>query len=314
MKRASFVPALLLALALGAAHRPALAQSAADVDAARELFREGSKLAQEGRWAEASERYTRSLELKRAAITLYSLGVAHKKTGHLVEALESFRAFLVEPSTPATQAYEQPAKEAVAELEKRVARVAIVVEPAEASVSVDGEVVPPAALGVPRLVNPGAHAITATARGFKDARVEVKVTEGGHAQARLVLVKAPDAPATVTPAQPLAPRAPEPTPAARPSRALPIALMAGGGAMIVAGLAVGLVGVKQAADAPTKDGPEASAAKTKALAGDVVTGVGIATAAAGLVVLLVTNRPAKVEAAKVSPWIGAGAGGVRIQF
>jgi len=54
--------ALALAVGvLGAAG--ARAQSAADVTAARDLFIEGSRLAEKGKWTEARDRYERSLAL-----------------------------------------------------------------------------------------------------------------------------------------------------------------------------------------------------------------------------------------------------------
>src|SRR5262245_8834476 len=114
--------AAMIAFTAAGGGTPARAEGPADVAAARELFQEGSKLAQAGRWAEARDRYERSLRLKRAPVTLYSLGVAQRSTGQLVEALENFRAFLAEPSSPATLPYEAPARAAVDELERRVAR------------------------------------------------------------------------------------------------------------------------------------------------------------------------------------------------
>ena len=64
-----------------------------------------------------------------------------------------------------------------------------------------------------------------------------------------------------------------------------------------------------------RSGPEASAAKTKALAGDVVTGVGIAAAAAGVVVLVVQRSGAhKPATAWITPWGEGAVGGLRIRF
>src|SRR6185437_3696897 len=96
--------ALVLALALP---RAALAD---DVDAARQAFLEARALGSQGRWAEAAERYGASLRLHRSALTLYSLGLAQKESGKLVEARESFTAFLAEPSTEKTRAYEPRAR------------------------------------------------------------------------------------------------------------------------------------------------------------------------------------------------------------
>ncbi|MEP7121948.1 MAG: hypothetical protein ABJE95_13595 [Byssovorax sp.] len=99
----------------------ARAQDARDVETARSLFVEASTLATEGHWAEARERYLASLRLRRAAITLYSLGVVDRDMGLLVEAQESFRAFLAEPSAPATKGYEEPSRQALVDIDSRLA-------------------------------------------------------------------------------------------------------------------------------------------------------------------------------------------------
>lgn len=309
---AALLAGLLAAMLRGA---PARAQSAADVAAARDLFIEGSRLAERDLWGDARDRFQRSLALKRAALTLYSLGVAQRNTGSLVEALESFRAFLAEPSTPATKPYEAPARDAVDALSKRIARMDIRIEPAQArsaTVKLDGVVIPPEAVGQARAVNPGKRVVVATAKGFRPARVEVVLVEGEHASLRLVLERAPiadtPAPPEGTPAEPPGPAAP-----GGPGRALPFSLIAGGAAILGAGAALGLVGVNDASKAPTRDGPAAEQARTLALAGDVLAGVGIATAVAGVIVL--AARPSKAPAAaSIQPWIGLGSAGVRGSF
>jgi hypothetical protein len=60
--------------------------------------------------------------------------------------------------------------------------------------------------------------------------------------------------------------------------------------VLVAGVAVGLVGVKRASDAPTPNGPDASAARVMGIAGDVLAGVGIVGAGVGVVLLVMQAR------------------------
>src|SRR5690242_17118146 len=105
--------------------RSAFAQSAKDIEAARALFVEASRLAEGGHWEDARERYLVALKLRRAAIILYSLGVVDKELGRLTEAKQSFEAFLAEPSTPATSGYEEPARRAIADLDARLAKLEI---------------------------------------------------------------------------------------------------------------------------------------------------------------------------------------------
>ena len=301
----------LLALCLGvstlAAGGVARADGAADVAAARDLFNEASRFAAAGKWDEARDRYQRSLALKRAAITIYSLGVAQRNTGKLVEAIENFRAFLNEPPTPATLPYVAAARQAITEIAPRLAKIAITIEPPDAPellVTVDGERVPNLALDRARVVNPGAHDVKARAKGYAESSQHVEVHDGESGAAKLTLVPGKEAPApvaTVAPA-PLAPRvaaAPDNSPP--PSRALPIVLMTVGGALCIGGVTVGLLGVAQAASAPTRNGPEASAARAKSAAGDAMTGVGLGAAVVGLVILVTQHRPPRTDAAIATP-------------
>ncbi|AUX41082.1 hypothetical protein SOCE26_024870 [Sorangium cellulosum] len=304
----------LLAAAAGvlAAPAPAAAQSAADVAVAREIFIEGSEFAKQGNWDQARERYERSLAIKRAPITLYSLGVAQQQTGLLVEALESFRAFLVEPSAPATKEYEPLARQAVQDLERRVAALEIRLSPgnvAGLAVKLDGVTVPVAALDRPRMINPGTHVVTASARGYREVRRSVSAAPGSRA----ILVLNLERDGVARPAAGPRAVAPRGLPAGEVAAAepaagnlVPIALLVGGLTTFAAGVAVGLVGVVNASDAPTRDGDAADAARAQALAGDLVAGAGLAAAGAGALVLLLGRPPesaprAPAPRAAVSP-------------
>ncbi|MEJ7730255.1 MAG: hypothetical protein WKG00_13685 [Polyangiaceae bacterium] len=242
----------------------ARAENPADVALARELFTEGSRFAEAGNWAAASQRYARSLALKRAAITLYSLGICHKNTGKLVEALVNLRAFLSEPSVPATEPYEAPARAAIAEIEPRIGRVRIDLVPPGvpgAVIALDGVSVPPAAYGMDRPIDPGDHELVGTAPDHDPTRVSLHVPEGSRQQVTVKL-------------------------ASIRSNVLPASLIAGGGAALAGGVIVGLVGVSEASSAPTRDGEEADAARTKMIVGDVIGGVGLAVVVVGVVMLL----------------------------
>ncbi len=102
-----------------------------------------------------------------------------------------------------------------------------------------------------------------------------------------------------------------PTPVATYPRALPYALLGAGAVTLAAGVAIGVVGVSQAEASPTRDGAEADAARTKALVGDVVGGVGIAAMAAGLGVLIFTPRSRRApRATHLAPFVAGPSGGL----
>jgi hypothetical protein len=318
---------LVAALAAGASLpvTPAAAQAPSDVDAARQLFREGSQLSQEGKWEQARARFEQSLQLRRAAITLYSLGIAQKQTGRLVEALESLRAFSKWPPNEATDPYQPIAREMMAELEKRVSRVLVSLVPAGAKLArleIDGTRLGDTALDVPRLVNPGRHEIRAVGAGQNEGRegsAEFVALEGAQVQVTIELGKRLSAPAagaaSAAPSAALSAPPPPPASAAPPastsppvvppprSRALPIALVAGGGSMLLAGGIIGMLGVSQARSAPSQDSPEVSSARSKALIGDVLGGLGLVATGVG-VYLLFSGRDEQ-DAAAARPALGA---------
>lgn len=280
----------------------ARAQSPADVALARELFREGAKYAQEGEWNEARQRYEKSLALRRAPLTLYSLGMAYRNLRRFVESLESYRAFLVEmrKDDEKDKPYEQPAREAVAELEKLVASVDIKVrvdEDVKYLLTVDGIIVPEAAYGYPRLVDPGRHMVKAHVDGHPDATRDVTLGEGEKQVVILDLgpIGKGDGSSRGT-GRPKAGGGGSP---------LQTVLLIGGGATFIAGLTVGLIGVQQAMDAPTRDGRDAMDAWRLALAGDIMAGVGIAAAGTGLTLVLLGkyNKPSRADTKPAAGWV-----------
>jgi hypothetical protein len=298
---------------------PAYAQSAADVENARQLFREALALSKEKRWDEAIPIYERSLALKEEPITLYSLGVAYKNTGRSAEALESLRQFLAKASNPKTERFQESAKAAVAELEPIVAHVTINVEPTDVAgleVHIDDRQVPLAGLGLPRLIDPGPRTVTARAPGFHEASAAVELESGASGEVSLTLEPLPDTDDPAPTPLPV-PQGPDRPVEEEGFPIIPVVIAGAGVAVLGAGVAVGMIGYSDAKDAPTRDGEEADAARTKMLAGDIVVGVGGAIAAGGVAWLLYElltgpDEPGDVQA--IAPWSDGTSAGVRIVF
>jgi hypothetical protein len=316
--RGSPARALLLAAGLlsAGAPRAVLAQSVGDVETARAYFVEATRLGKQGRWKEAREMYAQSLQLKPAPLTRYSLGVAQRETGRLADALQSFRAFVAEPPTPAAAPYREPAESAIAALEARVGRVTIAIEPPAVdglTLTMDGAPAP-AASERPREMDPGMHEVVVHAPGFRAARASFLATAGSGVRVALVLVPWPgSAPAIAVQGEPVPRAAADVLSPQPPSRALPITLMGVGGGLFIGGLSLGLVGLKQATEAPTRNGGEAQAARAKGVAGDVIAGTGLATVGVGLVVLLIRSRP-RPATAGVGLWTSGATGGMEARF
>ena len=93
--------------------------------AARDLYQDGLRAAQEGRWEEARVAFERSYELSPRDATLLNLATALGETGRFVAAIEAYRRFLAR-ADERTRARGGPAAErAIAELEARLAHVSI---------------------------------------------------------------------------------------------------------------------------------------------------------------------------------------------
>jgi hypothetical protein len=275
---------ILFGLAVAAAHAPcALAQPAEsipeeDLARARDLFREGSKLAEAGDWEGARDRFERSLKIKHAAITLYNLGIAQQETAHLAAATESFKAFLAQPVEPATEQYVEPVRAALKQLEGRIPRIGVTVQPANVPgvvVKIDGRDV--AAGEGARPVDPGRHEVSAVAPGFGALRQTVWMLEGTRTDLAVTLTPTP----------------PPPPPS--------IAAAVGGG------IAVG-IGARHGTSGPI-DGKAV-------VAGAAVEGAGALAIGAGFLVLLsrVSPKAQKAQKAAVAPWAAGSVGGVRVRF
>ena len=181
----SILVGLSFAVPLAIAPSPARGQvSDADRNAARDLYNEGWQLQQQGRYADAVDRYTRSLAVFPAPTTAFRLAQCKEALGKLVEAAEELRAIRNAPLPAGSpQAFVTAQQEAAAEvpkLEARIPKIKIDIQPAGVSglvVTVDGATMPTALVGVARPIDPGSHTITATAPGYSQAQARVDVRE-----------------------------------------------------------------------------------------------------------------------------------------
>jgi hypothetical protein len=292
--------------------------SAADVAAARDLFRDAARLAKEGKWEEARAAYERSMALRPSALTRYSLAVAQKETGRIVEATENLRAFLREATDRASARFQAPAEELLRSLEPRIAKVTVSLasQPEGLVVTIDGVTVPAAAFGVARAIDPGKHRLEAKAAGHKAFSRQIELAEGGSERVAITLEPDRAAPGTGPAAAMPAPVASAAVPAGQPEKprsASPLALglTVGGGAALVGGVVVGLVGVSKAGSSETRDGSGADSARRLALVGDITAGVRLVAAGVGVYLLLWPPSPARREAGwLLTPWAGERGAGI----
>ncbi len=161
--RAGFVAALLLA--------PASAAAASDADQARAeaLFTEGRRLLAASRFADACPKFAESQRLDPAIGTLLNLGDCYEKTGRTASAWAVFQGAAEEARRASDTRRGTVAAERAAALGARLVKLTIVVPKTSVTpglvVKRDGVTVDHAAWGKATPMDPGWHAIEATAPG-----------------------------------------------------------------------------------------------------------------------------------------------------
>ncbi len=161
-----------------------MAQSAADKATARQLATEGIKLFRSGKYAEALDKVQRAETLYDAPVHLLYIARCQVKLGKLVEGAETYRHLArvqLQPGAPPAfkDAQDSGATE-LSQLEPRIPSLKLEIEPANVDglkITIDGEQVPSAVLGVDRPANPGSHDIQVSAPGYAAAQQTVQLGE-----------------------------------------------------------------------------------------------------------------------------------------
>lgn len=243
---------------------PAHAQEASsqDIAQARQLGQQAQVAYDAGKFAESEKLWYAAARLYSQAPTL-TLGLARTqaKLGKVVAAQESYNKIVREweNKTTAPQPFKdavESAKAEVSAVSAKIASVTLTVQgPTNPSVTIDGQAVPTAALGLKRPVDPGSHKVAATAEGYAPAETTFTVAEGGSAAATLKMEKAPDAVAAV----PVPVPGPEPTPSpsepgadtsrkGSSNKTLALVAFGVGGAGLLVGAITGVVAMGKASD------------------------------------------------------------------
>lgn len=344
MRRRILVPTLLSAtLAFATATGPALAADPPpqDVAQARELGQQAQATYEAGNFAESEKLWAAAERLYPAAPTLtLGLARAQAKLGKLVLAQEAYNKILREHGqakglSPAFKDALEAARAEVGAVSAKIANVVISVEgPANPQVTLDGQPVSSAGLGLKRPIDPGSHTVRAEAPGYEPAETAFEVAPSGSAEAKLKLEKRPDAPAPeAAPGGGAHAYGPEAsTPSRGSNKTLAIIAFGVGGAGLVFGGVTGAIALGQHGDLSSKcpDGRCASelggdvdayqTMGTLSTIGFVVGGVGVA---AGAVLWFTAPKEAahaatSTKAAETTllwqPYVGVGGGGVTGRF
>jgi hypothetical protein len=333
MNRASRI-AVAVAFASCLTSQAAFGQNAEERETARQQFEDGKKKRDSGDKEGSLASFKAADALMNVPTTKLAVARAYLALGRLVEARDA--AYRV-PQIPVAPKEPQPFADARAaaaqladELAKRIPSVTFHVIGAppddEAIVTIDGAVVPPAALSAPRKVNPGKHQIVAKLKERDEGSVkqEITIAEAKNEKVDLDLTelakkpkKKPGAVATTAPTT-------EPPPVAPETKTSPLVWIGGGLAIAGAGVgtAFGLMSMsdKETADESCRDGkcPPAGhdaldSANQNALIstiGFAAAGVGVGLAVAGLFL----SKAPKSQTARVTPFVSASGAGLYGSF
>ncbi|MBK9265268.1 MAG: hypothetical protein IPM54_36480 [Polyangiaceae bacterium] len=214
---------LLLATAISFSGSFVHASDASREKAAQEFFVDAMKMMSAKRYADACEKFARSLELDPGMGTQFRLAECYEKLGRLASAYEQYLAVADAAKEAQKKDRELVARKRADALEPRVARLTIVIGAALVDVPGlevvrDGAVVPKELWGTPIYIDPGDHVVTIKATG----RLPLESKLWAEGAARLVVnITSLEKP---------------PPPAAPPRSKVPaIAMGAGGGLGIILG-------------------------------------------------------------------------------
>lgn len=186
--------ALLPAVALVAAWAPASARADEKDTVAEALFRAAQQLLTEGKVHEACEKFAASQRVQHAVGTTLNLAACHEKEGRTATAWSEYADANAEALRGGDSARAAFAQRHHDQLEPLLARVTFQVEGAVdgESLALDGLSLPREAWSTPLPVDPGEHALHATAPGRRpyDGKVVVAATRGAPASVQSVSVPA----------------------------------------------------------------------------------------------------------------------------
>jgi hypothetical protein len=161
--------------------QPAHAQPNDASAVAEQLFNQARDLAKANRWAEACPKFEASLRADPVLGTRLNLATCYEHVGKLASAWGLFREAITQAAKAGDLKRRDFAQKQADALEPRLPRLTISASanpPAGLVVARDGAPIDAGALGVALYIDPGTHAITASAPGFEAFSRTVTLVEG----------------------------------------------------------------------------------------------------------------------------------------
>jgi hypothetical protein len=176
----------------------ALAQTDEQRAAARDLASDGADAFDQGKYADAIDKFSRAESLVHAVPHLLFLARSHAKLKQYVKAREAYMKIINEAlpasASQAARDGKMAAQNEISAVESRIGKLTVQVEGKENAkdlvVTVNGNPVPAVLVGAPQPVDPGEHRVEATATGFKAEPQTVVLAEAERKEIVLKLVPA----------------------------------------------------------------------------------------------------------------------------
>lgn len=290
------------------------------------LIDEGVTLREEGRDAEALERFQRAYELTSSGHALAQIALAEQALGRWTDAYDHLTAALAS-GDPWVEARRSPLEQSLARIDEHVGRLELVEGVEGAEVRVNGEVVGTLPLSGPVTVPVGTVVLEVRAAGHVPMQRTLQIRAGARARERIVLVPTGEEVASTDAASPSVSGGSEPAAAGSDDGLLGSAIgayaVAGVGAVVMAafgGLTIAEHGaLSEGCGATSSCTPsDVADANTFALVSDIGLGVALAGAVVGTVLLIVglSGDGGSEEQATLTPWFTADGGGAaaRVRF
>jgi hypothetical protein len=307
------------------------------LSAARKRFADGLVDEQSGHYAVALEEFQRVQRVRDTQAVRYRIATCLEALGRLKQALAAYESTSIATADAESVRIAQASRDRIAAIETRLARLVINGSAGDGGatvVTVDGEAVPPNALGTPLVVDPSSHEIVATRMHGNVVlfRKTVTLPEGGDVTVDITLP--PDSAGAATPSPSPSPgtangeQAPsEPAPRGTNTHTTVGLVALGAGGVLVLG-AVALLLARQSdiqsLDAACPGGTCAAAdeasltgTRNRALVeGPLAIGAGcVGVIGVGIGIYLLALKPANhapAQALLVSPWMREGGEGAAL--
>ncbi len=186
----------VVAIVLLAHNARADEEISSNTEEARAEFVHGVELAGKGLWGEALAAFEQSSKLRPHALTTYNIATCERALGSYTRARATYtRALDDDAHTGGRElpsSYADEARTRRAEIDALLSHVNVTLEPADATIAIDGRPLTADAGGrFELLADPGAHVITVARKGFATVAVNRTFAPASHTTLDLVMDRLP---------------------------------------------------------------------------------------------------------------------------